>query len=110
MRDDRARPRAMRRRHRHDSGNNGSNHCHLIRRGRIPDEKTPGHEATNAAKFVHTSDLDVQPYLEARQLASGRADIDRINKGNLSPIQYSFLKLAQKTIRGAGLPAVEISP
>ncbi|GBP10049.1 hypothetical protein EVAR_77488_1 [Eumeta japonica] len=45
MRDDRARPRAVWRRHRHDSRNNGSNHCHLIRRGRIPDEKTPGHEA-----------------------------------------------------------------
>ncbi|GBP03666.1 hypothetical protein EVAR_2415_1 [Eumeta japonica] len=45
MRDDRARLRAIWRRHRHDSRNNGSNHCHLIRRGRIPDEKTPGHEA-----------------------------------------------------------------
>ncbi|GBP33998.1 hypothetical protein EVAR_24912_1 [Eumeta japonica] len=45
MRDDRARPRAIWRRHRHDSRNNGSNHCHLIRRGRIPDEKTPEHEA-----------------------------------------------------------------
>ncbi|GBP48017.1 hypothetical protein EVAR_83718_1 [Eumeta japonica] len=45
MRDDRARPRAVLRRHRHDSRNNGSNHCHLIRRGRIPDEKTPGHES-----------------------------------------------------------------
>ncbi|GBP61858.1 hypothetical protein EVAR_97300_1 [Eumeta japonica] len=59
MRDDRARPRVVRRRHRHDSRNNGSNHCHLIRRGRIPDEKTPGHDATvSPPSRTHTHEKD----------------------------------------------------
>ncbi|GBP62729.1 hypothetical protein EVAR_56247_1 [Eumeta japonica] len=48
LRNDRARPRVGRRLGSGKMSINGSktDHCHLSRRGRIPDEKTPGHEAT----------------------------------------------------------------
>ncbi|GBP46172.1 hypothetical protein EVAR_24579_1 [Eumeta japonica] len=57
-----------------------TDHCHLSRRGRVPDEKTPGHEATISPPS-RTCTLKIEGVEDPR--ASEPIDIDIINN-NLS--------------------------